>query len=60
MAENKQNNKDGGFNFPPVGNGKPIKAPKFNGYWLYLILALAIIGFRSIRSRTNDLAGSSK
>ena len=46
MAENKQNNKDGGFNFPPVGNGKPIKAPKFNGYWLYLILALAIIGFQ--------------
>ena len=46
MAENKQNNKEGGFNFPPVGNGKPIKAPKFNGYWLYLILALAIIGFQ--------------
>lgn len=45
MAENKEK-KDGGFNFPPVGSGKGIKAPKFSGYWLYLALALIIIGFQ--------------
>ena len=34
MADNNENKKDGGFNFPPVGGGKNIKAPKFNGYWI--------------------------
>ena len=37
MADNNENKKDGGFNFPPVGGGKNIKAPKFNGYWMYII-----------------------
>ncbi|MEG0796064.1 MAG: ATP-dependent zinc metalloprotease FtsH [Odoribacter sp.] len=46
MAENKENKKDGGFNFPPVGGGKTMKTPKFNGYWLYIILAVVIIGFQ--------------
>ena len=45
MADNNENKKDGGFNFPPVGGGKNIKAPKFNGYWMYIILAVIIIGF---------------
>ena len=31
MADNNENKKDGGFNFPPVGGGKNFKAPKFNG-----------------------------
>ena len=46
MADNNENKKDGGFNFPPVGGGKNIKAPKFNGYWMYIILAVIIIGFQ--------------
>ena len=40
MADNNENKKDGGFNFPPVGGGKNIKAPKFNGcisYWQSLL-----------------------
>lgn len=47
MAENKENkeNKKDNFNFPPIGGGKNIKTPKFSGYWIYLLLALIIIGF---------------
>lgn len=45
MAENNENKKEGGFNFPSVNNGKNMKTPKFNGYWLYLIVAAVIIGF---------------
>ncbi len=52
MAENKENKKDGGFNFPPVGSNKTIKTPKFNGYWLYIILAIAIIGFQFINTQS--------
>ena len=48
MANNNENKKDGGFNFPPVGGGKVIKTPKFNGYWVYIILAVVIIGFQFI------------
>ena len=51
MADNNENKKDGGFNFPPVGGGKNIKAPKFNGYWMYIILAVIIIGFQFFKSK---------
>lgn len=46
MAENNENKKEGGFNFPPVGNNKNIKTPKFSGYWVYILLAVIIIGFQ--------------
>lgn len=46
MAGNNETRKEGGFNFPPVGNGKKIRTPKFNGYWLYVLIAIAIIGFQ--------------
>lgn len=55
MAENKENKKDGGFNFPPVGNGKTIKPPKFNGYWVYIMLAVAIIGFQFFNTHTDPV-----
>ncbi len=55
MAENKENKKDGGFNFPPVGSNKTIKTPKFNGYWLYIILAIAIIGFQFINPQSEPV-----
>ena len=55
MAENKENKKDGGFNFPPVGSNKTIKTPKFNGYWLYIILAIAIIGFQFINTQSEPV-----
>ena len=59
MADNNENKKDGGFNFPPVGGGKNIKAPKFNGYWMYIILAVIIIGFQyESRSGKDNLARS--
>lgn len=54
MAENSENKKDGGFNFPPVG-GKNIKTPKFNGYWLYIILAVIIIGFQFINMQSEPV-----
>lgn len=54
MAENSENKKDGGFNFPPVG-GKTIKSPKFNGYWLYIILAVIIIGFQFFNMQSNPV-----
>lgn len=52
MAENNESKRDGGFNFPPVGNGRPFRAPRINGYWTYLILAAAIIGFQFLGERT--------
>jgi len=55
MAENKEKQKEGGFNFPPVGGGKNIKTPKFNGYWLYILLAVAIIGFQFIHTQTDPV-----
>ena len=55
MAKNKENKKDGGFNFPPVGSNKTIKTPKFNGYWLYIILAIAIIGFQFINTQSEPV-----
>lgn len=57
MAENKQKkekNSDN-FNFPPIGGGKNIKAPKFNGYWIYLLLALLIIGFNFFNLQTEPV-----
>ena len=60
MAENKENKKDN-FNFPPIGGGKNIKTPRFNGYWIFLLSALIIIGFNffGMKNRTgkNQLAG---
>lgn len=55
MAENNENKKDGGFNFPPIGNGKPIRTQKFNGYWLYILLALIIIGFQFFNMQTEPV-----
>lgn len=55
MAENNEKKKEGGFNFPPVGNGKNIKAPKFNGYWLYLLIAAVIIGFNFLNLSTEPV-----
>ncbi len=55
MAEKNENKKDGGFNFPPVGGGKNIKTPKFNGYWLYIILALLIIGYQFFNMGTEPV-----
>ena len=55
MAENNENKKDGGFNFPPIGGGKPIRTQKFNGYWLYIILALCIIGFQFFNMQTDPV-----
>ena len=55
MAENKENKKDGGFNFPPVGGGKTMKPLKFNGYWLYILLAAFIIGYNVIDTQTNPV-----
>lgn len=55
MAEKNENKKDGGFNFPPVGGGKNIKTPKFNGYWLYIILALIIIGYQFFNMGTEPV-----
>ncbi|HBO26099.1 MULTISPECIES: ATP-dependent zinc metalloprotease FtsH [Culturomica] len=55
MAENKKNNKEN-FNFPPVGGGgKNIKAPKVGGYWLYLIIALIIVGFNFLNLQTEPV-----
>lgn len=54
MAENKKNNKEN-FNFPPVGGGKNIKAPKVGGYWLYLIIALIIVGFNFFNLQTEPV-----
>lgn len=55
MAENKKNNKEN-FNFPPVGgSGKNIKAPKVGGYWLYLIIALIIVGFNFLNLQTEPV-----
>jgi len=47
MTEDKKNkeNKKENFNFSPIGNGKNIKPARFGGYWIYLLLALIIIGF---------------
>lgn len=50
MAENKKDN----FNFPPVG-GKNGKTPKFSGYWIYLILALVIIGLNFFNLKTDPV-----
>lgn len=55
MAQNNENKREGGFNFPPVGSGKTIKTPKFNGYWLYIILALVIIGFQFINMQNEPV-----
>ena len=56
MAANNENRKDGGFNFPPVGNsGRPMKAPKFNSYWMFIILAAVIIGFQFMGSQTSPV-----
>lgn len=58
MAENKENkkeNKKENFNFPPIGGGKNIKTPKFGGYWLYLLLALIIIGFNFFNLQTEPV-----
>lgn len=55
MANNNENKKDGGFNFPPVGGGKVIKTPKFNGYWVYIILAVVIIGFQFINMQSDPV-----
>lgn len=48
MAEENKTNKETkkeNFNFPPIGNGKNIKPSRLGGYWIYLLLALIIIGF---------------
>lgn len=50
MAENKKDS----FNFPPVG-GKNGKTPKFSGYWIYLILALIIIGLNFFNLKTEPV-----
>lgn len=55
MAENNENKKDSGFNFPPVGNPKNIKPPKFSGYWLYIVLALIIISFQFFNMKTEPV-----
>ena len=55
MAENKENKKDGGFNFPPVGGGKTMKPLKFNGYWLYILLAAFIIGYQFLDTQANPV-----
>ncbi|MCM1030668.1 MAG: ATP-dependent zinc metalloprotease FtsH [Oscillibacter sp.] len=54
MAENKENKKDN-FNFPPIGNGKNIKTPKFNSYWIFLLSALIIIGFNFFGMKTDPV-----
>lgn len=55
MAEKNENKKDSGFNFPPVGGGKNIKTPKFNSYWLYIVLALVIIGYQFLSTTTEPV-----
>lgn len=60
MAENTENkqekkNKKENFNFPPIGNGKNIKTPKFGGIWLYVLLALIFIGFNFFNLRTEPV-----
>lgn len=50
MAEN---NKNEGFNFPPVGGGKNNKGSKFSGYWMYIIIAAIIIGFNFLNMPTS-------
>lgn len=55
MAENKEKKKEN-FNFPPIGGGnKNIKTPRFSGYWLYLLLALIIIGFNFFNLQTEPV-----
>lgn len=54
MAENKENKKEN-FNFPPIGGGKNIKTPKFNGYWIFLLSALIIIGFNFFSMKTEPV-----
>lgn len=55
MAENKEKKKEN-FNFPPIGGGnKNIRTPRFNGYWLYLLLALLIIGFNFFNLQTEPV-----
>ena len=54
MAENKENKKDN-FNFPPIGGGKNIKTPRFNGYWIFLLSALIIIGFNFFGMKTEPV-----
>lgn len=54
MAENKEK-KEGGFNFPPVGGSKNMKAPKFSSYWMYLLVAAIIIGFNFFNLHTDPV-----
>ncbi len=53
MAQNKDK-KDDGFNFSPLG-GKNIKTSKYNGYWIYLLIALIIIGFQFFNMKTEPV-----
>ena len=46
MTNKSDKKKEGGFSFPPIGGGKTIKAPKFNGYWIYIALVAGIIGIQ--------------
>lgn len=57
MTDNKETkDKKDNFNFPPIGNGgKNIKTPKFGGYWIYLLLALIIIGFNFFNLQTDPV-----
>lgn len=59
MGDQETNNekKDkGGMNFSPLGNGnKKINYQRFNGYWMYLIIALAIIGFQFLNMQTDPV-----
>ena len=47
MADNNENKKDGGFNFPPVEGGKEIKTQKstskFNKYLRFIRIIFNII-----------------
>lgn len=53
---NNEKKDKGGMNFSPLGNGnKKVNYQRFNGYWMYLIIALAIIGFQFLNMQTDPV-----
>ncbi|MGL5683671.1 MAG: ATP-dependent zinc metalloprotease FtsH [Marinifilaceae bacterium] len=51
----KDKNNSGGRNFSPLGNGSKKNFQRFNGYWVYLLIAAVIIGFQFINMRTEPV-----
>ena len=48
MSQQKPNKKFDPNNIPPVGDDK--KKPKFNVYWIYGLIFVAIVGYNLFRT----------